>query len=207
MVDPLKRAVQRVARRSLVTRIFLVNAAMFLVAYLVLVLAPVTIHSPVSAGQLAGLTIGLLILFAADWLVVRGALVPLQRLTAFISEVRAVGQGGRIAATPWQSREARELTQGFNTMLDRLETERRDSGRLALAAQEGERERVAHALHDELGQTLTAMALSAQRAATEDEGQMRAALEEIAETSQHSLEEVRRLARELRPEALTSTST
>lgn len=202
MLEPLKAVAQRVARQSLVTRVFLANAAMFLAAYLVLVLAPVTVHSPVTAGQLLGLTIGLLILFAVDWVVVRGALAPLRRLSVFIAEIKAVGQGRRIAPTPWQSREARELTLGFNTMLDRLETERRDSGRLALAAQESERQRVARALHDELGQTLTAMTLSAQNAAAADEPRMKTALEEIADTSQQSLEEVRRLARELRPEAL-----
>jgi two-component system sensor histidine kinase UhpB len=186
----------------LVTRVFLANAAVLLAAYFVLVFAPVTIDAPITAGQLLGLTVGLLALFAVDWIVVRRSLAPLQRLTAFCAEISASRHGRRIGSTPWHSREARELTQGFNTMLDRLEGERRDSGRLALAAQEGERERVARTLHDELGQILTAMTLSAQRAATSDPGQMRTTLEEIAETSQRALEDVRRLARELRPEAL-----
>jgi two-component system sensor histidine kinase UhpB len=162
----------------------------------------VTIDAPVSAGQLLGLTAGLVILFLVDWIVVRTALAPLQRLTSFCAEISTVGQGRRIPSTPWQSREADDLTHGFNTMLDRLEDERRQSGRVALSAQEAERERVASALHDELGQILTAMTLASQRAADGDPAQMKATLEEIAETSQRSLEDVRRLARELRPEAL-----
>jgi two-component system sensor histidine kinase UhpB len=202
MSERAKAAIQQVAQRSLVTRVFLANAAILLGAYLVLIFAPVTIDAPVTAGQLVGLTVGLVIVFVVDWIVVRRSLAPLQRLTAFCAEISTTRQGRRIASTPWHSREARELTQGFNTMLDRLEGERRDSGRLALAAQEGERARVASALHDELGQALTAMTLSAQRAATADPEQMRATLEELAESSQRSLEEVRRLARELRPEAL-----
>jgi two-component system, NarL family, sensor histidine kinase UhpB len=202
MPERFKELFQRVSRRSLVTRIFLANAAIFLAAYLVLVFAPVTIDAPVTAAQLLGLTVGLIVLFVVDLLVVRRALAPLQRLTAFCSEISAIRPGRRLPSTPWQSREARGLISGFNTMLDRLETERRESGRLALAAQEGERERVAHALHDELGQTLTAMTLSAQRAASADSAEMKASLEVIAETSQRSLEDVRRLARELRPEAL-----
>lgn len=192
----------RIARRSLVTRIFLANAALFLVAYLVLALAPVTISAPITAGQLVGLTIGLVILFVVDLVVVRRALAPLQRLTAFSAEVSTTQSRRRLPADPWRSREAADLTRAFNTMLDRLEAERRARGKTVLAAQEAERDRVARALHDELGQTLTAMTLSAQRAAEGDEAQMRSALEEVAESAQSSLDEVRRIARELRPEAL-----
>lgn len=192
-----------IGRRSLVSRIFLANAVIFVAAYVILIFAPVTISVPVTAGQLVGLSIGLLVLFVVDLIVVRRALASLHRLTSFCAEIDTVNPGRRLATDPAQDREVRELTQGFNTMLDRLESERRENARVALTAQEGERKRVARALHDEVGQTLTAVTLSAQRsAAAADPAEMRAALEEIAETSQRSLEEVRRLARELRPEAL-----
>ena len=48
-----------------------------------------------------------------------------------------------------------ELVRAFNEMLERLEPERRESGRRALAAQEAERLRIARDLHDEVGQVLT----------------------------------------------------
>jgi two-component system sensor histidine kinase UhpB len=86
-------------------------------------------------------------------------------------------------------------------MLDRLEDERRESGRCALDAQESERARVARELHDEVGQTLTAVALRAEQAAGEPSKQP-AALTEIAETVLRSLDDVYRIGRELRPEAL-----
>jgi two-component system sensor histidine kinase UhpB len=70
-----------------------------------------------------------------------------------------------------------------------LETERRESGRVALAAQEEERRRVARELHDEIGQVLTGVMLQ-----LEDP--------EARDAVRQSLEDVRRIARELRPEVL-----
>jgi two-component system sensor histidine kinase UhpB len=90
------------------------------------------------------------------------------------------------------------LAGAFNSMLDRLENERRESARVALAAQERERLRVARELHDEIGQALTAATLKAERAAMGDP----ADLQEVADQIKGSLDDVRRIARELRPEAL-----
>ena len=81
-----------------------------------------------------------------------------------------------------------------------LETERRESARRALGAQEAERLRIARELHDEVGQTLTAVALQVDAPPREPRrvtpaGGDRALLH-------GSLDDVRRIARELRPEAL-----
>jgi two-component system sensor histidine kinase UhpB len=87
-------------------------------------------------------------------------------------------------------------------MLDRLERERRLSGRRALVAQESERRRIARELHDDVGQTLTGVVLqldALQRAApTELEGQV--AL--VQESAREGVEKVRDIARGLRPPAL-----
>jgi two-component system sensor histidine kinase UhpB len=87
-------------------------------------------------------------------------------------------------------------------MLDRLERARREATRAALAAQEAERLRVARELHDEIGQTLTAVMIQAERAADEDAAEAALALGRVAEAVHSSLDELRRIARELRPEAL-----
>src|SRR6185312_13426557 len=97
--------------------------------------------------------------------------------------------------------EVTALVRAFNQMLDRLESERRQSGRRALQAQEAERLRIARGLHDEVGQVLTGVLLQLDSLATA--GGDRAA--EIAETKaavRGAVEEVRRIARELRPEML-----
>jgi two-component system sensor histidine kinase UhpB len=82
-----------------------------------------------------------------------------------------------------------ELVRAFNQMLERLEAERRESGRRALQAQEAERRRIASGLHDEVGQVLTGVLLQ-----LDDE--------ETKEAVRQALNEVRRIARELRPEML-----
>jgi two-component system sensor histidine kinase UhpB len=87
-------------------------------------------------------------------------------------------------------------------MLDRLESARHEAARTALAAQEGERLRVAQELHDEIGQTLTAVTIQAERAADGDPALASQALRRVADAVRESLDEVRRIARELRPEAL-----
>jgi two-component system sensor histidine kinase UhpB len=110
--------------------------------------------------------------------------------------------GRRLVGVNPRSAEGRALADAFNSMLDRLERARREAARTALAAQEAERLRVARELHDEIGQTLTAVMLQAERAADEDPAQAAAALGRVAEAVHASLDELRRIARELRPEAL-----
>ena len=66
------------------------------------------------------------------------------------------------------ARRARLSRDAFNAMLDRLESARHEAARTALAAQEAERLRVARELHDEIGQTLTAVTIQAERAADGD---------------------------------------
>jgi two-component system sensor histidine kinase UhpB len=110
--------------------------------------------------------------------------------------------GTRLEPEDPRSAEGRALAHAFNDMLDRLETARREAARTALEAQESERLRVAQELHDEVGQTLTAVTIQAERAAENSAGDPKQALRDVANSVRDSLDEVRRIARELRPEAL-----
>lgn len=76
------------------------------------------------------------------------------------------------------------------------------TARIALAAQEGERKRVARELHDEVGQGLVAIALMAERAAADPPRDGGATYAEIARRTHFYLDELRRIAHELRPEML-----
>jgi two-component system, NarL family, sensor histidine kinase UhpB len=94
------------------------------------------------------------------------------------------------------------LERTFNRMLERLETERRQAGARALKAREEERQRIARGLHDEVGQTMTGILFLLQQLRRDAPPGQRDALEEAQQAVRANLEEVRRIAQELRPEAL-----
>ena len=186
---------------SLVWRLFVGNAAVVIVAAAVLAFSPATIHASITAGELLMLAAGVAVMLVVDLLFLRSALAPLRRLATLMGSVDLLAPGRRVGAVGGAGREVVLVAEAFDAMLERLETERRESARRALAAQERERLRVARELHDELGQALTAVALRAEGAAG-GIGSQPSALNEIAGALQQSLSEVRRIARELRPEAL-----
>jgi two-component system sensor histidine kinase UhpB len=92
--------------------------------------------------------------------------------------------------------------QAFNEMVERLAEERRRSARAALLGQEAERLRTARELHDEVGQSLTAVALQVGHLAAHAEPATAARLTQLTVQLQKTLDDVRRIGGELRPEAL-----
>ena len=182
-------------------RVFAANAAVFIVAFAVLALSPATISSPIRLVELVILLVGLVVMLLVDLLLLRRVLAPIHRLARTMEGIDRLNRCQRAVGFDRASRETLALAQAFNGMLDRLETERRESSARALAAQEAERLRIARELHDEIGQTLTAVALRAEHAAGQG-GPERRDLAELAEVVQQSLADVRRISRELRPEAL-----
>jgi two-component system sensor histidine kinase UhpB len=181
--------------------VFTVNTLVFGLAVFILIVSPATISNPTNFTEVAVVVLGLIVTLAIDLVLLALVLAPLRRLATLMGDIDPMRPGQRASAGSWASSETIAVAQALNTMLDRIETERRESAHRALAAQEAERLRVARELHDEVGQTLTAVALRAERAAGELPAQAQA-LGEIVDTVHRSLDDVRRIARELRPEAL-----
>jgi two-component system, NarL family, sensor histidine kinase UhpB len=187
---------------SLLWRVFLANLVVLGVALALLTFSPITVDYPIKFGQFLLLLVGFVVLVTMNLLLLRRVLAPLQSLTQVMTTIDPDAPGTRLAVDDPNSAEGRALAEAFNGMLDRLESARREAARTALEAQESERLRVAQELHDEIGQTLTAVTIQAERAADGDPADATHQLRQVANSVRDSLDEVRRIARELRPEAL-----
>jgi two-component system, NarL family, sensor histidine kinase UhpB len=185
---------------SLFWRVVGINAGLLLVATLLLLFTPVEIDAPIKPLQATIVVGGLIGIVVADLILLWPSFAQLQELTRRMHHVDLLRPGQRLAASG--PSEVRELVYAFNEMLDRLESERLESGQRALSAQESERLRIARGLHDEIGQTMTGVLLQLKRIADEAPPPLREELVEAQEAIRIGLDEARRIARELRPDAL-----
>lgn len=184
---------------SLFWRIFLLNAAVLVTATLLL-LGPVTVSTPVLLTEAIVLAVGLAAMLVANAALLRVGLAPLRRLARAMTTIDLLQPEPRLVAGGHGG--TAELIHAFNAMIDRLEAERAASAAAALSAQEAERRRVAQELHDEVGQTLTAMLLELKQVARHAPEPVRSQLIQVQETTRDSLDEIRRIARRLRPGVL-----
>jgi two-component system sensor histidine kinase UhpB len=187
---------------SLFWRLALADGAVMVLTLVLLSVTPITIDAPILLDQFLILLAALAAVFTIQLLLLRRVLSPLRRLTDLMGTIDPDRPGRRLTDVSLREAEVAALANAFNGMLDRLERERRESARVALSAQESERARLARELHDEIGQTLTAVAIEAERVADDPDGLGADALRAVAAHVRTSLDDVRRIARRLRPEAL-----
>ncbi|MFF5497162.1 sensor histidine kinase [Streptomyces aquilus] len=184
---------------SLFWRIFSLNAAGLVVAA-ALLLGPVTVSTPVTSAEAVVVVTGLAALLTVNALVLRVGLAPLKRLGDAMAAADLLRPGARAAVAG--PTEAAALITTYNTMLDRLEAERAAGAGRALSAQERERHHIARELHDEVGQTLTAVLLQLKRVADRAPEELREEVAQAQEATRAGLDEIRRIARRLRPGVL-----
>lgn len=157
-------------------RVVLINGAVLLSATLLLVFGPFSVSRHPVVSEIGVLAAGLVVILLANALLLRASFKPVEQVVA-----------------------------EYDAMLARLDDERAASDAKALAAQEAERHRIAQELHDEVGQQLTVVLLGLKRLEQLGRDTTPELAEEIAllrESAREGLDDVRRVARQLRPGVL-----
>ncbi|MCB0034617.1 MAG: sensor histidine kinase [Anaerolineales bacterium] len=149
---------------------------------------------------------GFFISYCVNRWVLRIALQPLDKLQDAVDLVGRSDLTARVVSPPVSDERFDQLIDTFNEMLSQLEQDAarsRSLSRHILQAQEDERQRLARELHDEAAQALTSLLVRLrllERAYDPAEAQQRVA--ELRELTAQALEEVRRVALDLRPKIL-----
>ena len=181
----------RLRTSSLVARVVLINGLLFTLGTALLAFSPATVSSRPLVSEVLVLVVGLSTLILANALLVRRSLQPLDRLVADVERVQSDAGADRVGEP--SAGLARTLAVAVNDLLARIETSNRERDIASLTGQEAESARIAQELHDGVGQSLTAILLELGR--REDD-------EDLRERVRASLDEVRGVARQLRPHVL-----
>jgi two-component system sensor histidine kinase UhpB len=179
--------------------ICLINGAVFVVGATVLVLSPARVSSDPVSSEVLVVGVGLVVVLVTNALLIRWALAPLQRLIVRLGDIDRL-EPTRLPEEG--SGPVRGIAQGVNGLLLRLAEERRTGDARALAAQEAERHRIAQELHDEVGQSLTVVLLGLKQVESNAPAELVEELAAVRESARAGLDDVRRVARRLRPGVL-----
>jgi len=179
--------------------ICLINGVVLVAAALLLLFSPAQVSADAVPSEFIVVGAGLVVMILTDALLIRWALAPLNRLIARLEDIEHLeptelpeeGSGPVLG-----------IAQSVNGLLERLAEERRTGDARALAAQEAERHRVAQELHDEVGQSLTVVLLGLKQLESQAPADLVPELAAVRESARAGLDDVRRVARRLRPGVL-----
>jgi two-component system sensor histidine kinase UhpB len=189
--------------RTLLTQVLAVNTVLVAVtAFVAAVVARDRFKEATSTEGLLLIALAVSGVVLLNSILLRRRLEPMERLVETMGSVDLASPGKRADVTRGAADEVRRLSADFNRMLERLEEERRESGRAVLRAQEQERSRIAQDLHDEVNQALTGILLRLQATMSDAPLGMQEELSETKELAAQAMEELLHLARQLRPTAL-----
>jgi two-component system sensor histidine kinase UhpB len=197
----LTRVVERTSTRgsgtSLYVRVVAINAAIVAVATVLLAVTPVTVGYPIALEEAIVLLAGVVLVALANALLLRISFGPLAQVVRRMETVDLLRPQERLPVDGGP--EVRAVVTGLNEMLDRLESERRESSRRTLAALEGERRRISRELHDEIGQRLTGTLLQLGNLTSDAPPSLRARVEVIQDDLRSTLDQIGVLSWQLRP--------
>jgi hypothetical protein len=190
-------------RPTLLTQVLAVNA-LLITATVFAASVAASLHSDplIERKRFLVLTAALMAMVLVNAWLLRRRFAPLEELIAAMERVDFGGRDPRSAIPTANVEEVARLHTAFDRMLERLEAERDRTATAVLKAQEGERARLARDLHDEANQALTGVLLRLEATAQDAPPELREELRETKRVATQAMDELVRLARELRPVAL-----
>jgi two-component system, NarL family, sensor histidine kinase UhpB len=190
-------------RESLVGQVVAINV-LLVVAVLFAASATAGLDLAVNDQRLrfGALAISILLLLIINMILLRRRFSPLETLIARLEEIDPTQPTTQFVVPRTTVEEVERLAITFRRLLRRIEEEQRRSGRLVLRAQEEERRRLARDLHDEVNQALTAILLRLQALSEDAPPELAEEVAELKTLVNQAMEELLRLARQLRPASL-----
>jgi two-component system, NarL family, sensor histidine kinase UhpB len=187
---------------SLIGQIVVANVVLVtLTLFAASVVAGLDLSIAEQGGQLAILGAVIVLTFLVNIWMLKRRFEPLEHLIDRIERIDPAEPATfEIAGDPVE--EIDRLAQSFKRLLQRVDHERRRSGKLVLRAQEEERRRLARDLHDEVNQALTAILLRLEALALDSPPERAAEVAELKRLASTAMDELLTLARQLRPTAL-----
>ena len=152
--------------------------------------------------RFGALAVSIILLLLTNMILLRRRFDPLETLIARLEEIDPAQPTAEFVLPRTSVEEVERLAIAFRRLLRRIEDERRRSGRLVLRAQEEERRRLARDLHDEVNQALTAILLRLEALSQDAPDPLARELGALKSLVSQAMEELLRLARQLRPAAL-----
>jgi two-component system sensor histidine kinase UhpB len=187
----------KLSRQILAVNAVLITATVLAAA----AVARLRIEDAGSQRQTLVLVAAILATVLVNGMVLRRRFAPLESIIDTMERVE-LAEPVRSAMPSADSEEVVRLHHAFNRMLDRLEEQRRQSSEAVLRAQEAERARLARDLHDEANQSLTGVLLRLRAIEHDAPESLQPELRATAEAAAQAMDELLRLARELRPSTL-----
>ena len=186
---------------SLIGQVTAANVVLVTLTLLAAVLVGGLDHAADDRWQLLVLALVILLTFCVNLWMLQRRFAPLEHLIDRIERIDPSEPSTfELAGDPVE--EIDRLAQSFRRLLQRVDDERRRSGKLVLRAQEEERRRVARDLHDEVNQALTAILLRLEALAVDMPPQRVDEVTELKRLANQTMDELLNLARQLRPTAL-----
>src|SRR3954465_3392191 len=193
----------KMRKPTLATQILAINALLIVAtAAAAIAAARLSLDDVMGRRQALVLVAGILGAVLVNSVVLRRRFAPLDKLIDVMERIDLTQPGQRADLPEADSEDVIRLVQAFNRMLGRLEDERTRTAAAVLQGQESERARVARDLHDECNQALTAVLLRLQAHVPDAPPELQEELRETKAVAITAMDELLRLARELRPAAL-----